>query len=40
MKSLEKKLGYIGVEPTLEKTENGWKMNISEEDTIKVLRRI
>ena len=39
IKSLEKKLGYIGIEPILEKTNNGWEMSISEEDTPKVLKR-
>ena len=39
LKNLEKKLVYIGVEPKLEKTENGWQMSISEEDMPEVIKR-
>jgi len=39
IESLERKLGYIGVEPKVEKTKTGWKISISEEDTLKVMNR-
>jgi len=39
IENLERKLNMIGIEPTVEKTANGWKMSISEKDTSKVLKR-
>ena len=39
LENLERKLMMIGVEPTVEKTENGWQMSISEEDMPEVIKR-
>jgi len=37
--NLEKKLGWIGIEPEVKKTETGWEISIKEEDKIKLLNR-
>jgi hypothetical protein len=37
--NLEKKLGWIGIEPEVRKTETGWEISIKEEDKIKLLNR-
>jgi hypothetical protein len=37
--NLEKKLGWIGIEPEVKKTKTGWEISIREEDKIKLLNK-